>query len=156
MLAASGEKAAELAGEIGDGLFGLAPDAELIKTFDKSGGKGKSKYGQFHVCVAETEERAREIVHKQWPISGLTGELSAILPTPRHFEQACEMVTEEMAVKKIVCSSDPADHIKMIHDYVEAGYTHVGIHQIGTDHSRFFDLYRTEVVPEFTRVKAGR
>lgn len=155
LIAASGKKAAKLAGEIGDGLYGLAPDSELLQTFEQCGGKSKPKYGQFHVCVAKSEGEARRIVHERWPNGGLTGELNAVLPTPAHFEQACKMVSEEMAVDGVVCSSDPAAHIEMIQKYADAGYTHISIHQIGTDHSRFFNLYRSEVVPEFTRIKVG-
>lgn len=151
MIAASGEKAARLAGEIGDGLWGLAPDSELLGKFEDSGGENKPKYGQFHVCVASSESEAREIVHRRWPNGGLAGELNAILPTPAHFEQACQMVSEEMAVENIVCSTDPREHVDMVKKYTEAGYTHVSIHQIGTDHGRFFELYSKEVVPEFTK-----
>jgi coenzyme F420-dependent glucose-6-phosphate dehydrogenase len=150
LIAASGEKAAELAGEIGDGLWGLAPDSKLLQEFERSGGEGKPRYGQFHVCVASTEKEARQLVHERWPNGGLTGELNAILPTPAHFEQACQMVSEEMAVDGIVCSDEPSAHMEMIKKYVDAGYTHVAIHQIGIDHSRFFDLYSREVVPEFS------
>ena len=153
LIAASGEKAARLAGEIGDGLWGLAPDSELLETFEDSGGKEKPKYGQFHVCVASSEGEAREIVHRRWPNGGLAGELNAILPTPAHFEQACQMVSEDMAVKNIVCSTDPEEHIETVKKYAEAGYTHVSVHQIGTDHPRFFELYSKEVVPEFTRAR---
>ena len=155
IVAASGQKAARLAGEIGDGFWGLAPDSELLDTFQKSGGESKPRYGQFHACVASSESEARKIVHERWPNGGLSGELNAILPTPAHFEQACQMVSEEMAVENIVCSNDPGEHIEMIKKYAEAGYTHVSVHQIGTEHSRFFDLYSQEVVPEFTRRKVG-
>lgn len=155
LIAASGTKAAELAGEIGDGFWGLAPDSDLLQKFEEQGGKGKPKYGQFHVCVASSEEEARRIVHERWPNGGLSGELNAILPTPAHFEQACEMVSKEMAVKNIVCSTEASSHIEMVKKYVEAGYTHVSIHQIGTDHTRFFELFEKEVVPEFKRVKVA-
>lgn len=59
-VAASGKKAAELAGRIGDGFWGLEPDAELIETFEQAGGQGKPRYGHFHVCVAKTEDEARK------------------------------------------------------------------------------------------------
>lgn len=156
VVAGSGKKAAQVAGEIGDGFWGLAPDEALIGTFEKRGGKGKPKYGQFHVCVAGSEAKAKQIVHKQWPNSGLTGELSAILPTPAHFEQACEMVTEEMASKNIVCTANAADHIGMIKKYAKAGYTHVSIHQIGVEHKAFFELYQKEVIPELSSLLVAR
>ncbi|MFA5505067.1 MAG: TIGR03557 family F420-dependent LLM class oxidoreductase [Vulcanimicrobiota bacterium] len=155
VVAASGKKAARLAGQIGDGFWGLAPDRELLQTFETAGGQGKPKYGQFHVCVAKTEEEARRLVHKQWPNGGLAGEINFVLPTPAHFEQACEMVTEEMATENIVCSARAEDHVKMIKKYADAGYTHVNVHQIGHHHQRFFELYQKEVLPEFTRVPVG-
>ena len=43
MVAASGPKAAELAGEIGDGLVATAPDRELVSTFDGAGGSGQAE-----------------------------------------------------------------------------------------------------------------
>jgi G6PDH family F420-dependent oxidoreductase len=148
VVAASGNKAARLAGKIGDGMWGLAPDKDLLETFEQAGGKGKPKYGQFHVCVASSKDEAEEIAHRQWANSGLKGELNAILPTPAHFEQACQMVSKEMATKNIVCTSNASDHLDMIKTYAKAGYTHVCVHQIGTDHSRFFDLYQKEILPE--------
>src|SRR5439155_1649957 len=51
-IAAAAANAAELAGRIGDALIATAPDPDVVKAFDKAGGKGKPKYGQFHVCVA--------------------------------------------------------------------------------------------------------
>lgn len=70
-------------------MWGLSPEKKLLETFDQAGGRGKPKYGQFHVCVAKTENEARKLAHKYWANTGLKGELSAILPTPAHFEQAC-------------------------------------------------------------------
>lgn len=146
-VAASGKKAAKLAGEIGDGFWGLAPDSELLEIFDKAGGKGKRKYGQFHVCVARSKDEAVKIAHKHWANTGLPGELNVILPTPAHFEQACELVREEDVEKKLACGPDPAEHIKMFKEYFEAGYTHVSVHQVGPDHKLFFELYEKEVLP---------
>lgn len=155
-VAASGEKAATLAGKIGDGFWGLAPDSELLEIFDKAGGSGKPKFGQFHVCVAKTEAEARKIAHHRWANTGLKGELMAVLPTPAHFEQACELVTEEMVAEKVICSNKPDQHIEMIKKYLDAGYTSISIHQIGADHEPFFELYQKEVLPAFELAAAGK
>jgi coenzyme F420-dependent glucose-6-phosphate dehydrogenase len=146
-VAASGEKAATLAGRIGDGFWGLAPESELLEVFEKAGGKGKPKYGQLHVCVAKSEQEARRIAHKHWANTGLQGELMAILPTPAHFEQACQIVTPELVAEKVMCGSDAQKHLDKLEEYFKAGYTHVSVHQIGPDHSRFFELYDSEVLP---------
>jgi coenzyme F420-dependent glucose-6-phosphate dehydrogenase len=41
MVAASGPRAAEAAGRIGDGLINTAPDAEVVRTFDGNGSAGR-------------------------------------------------------------------------------------------------------------------
>lgn len=150
-VAAGGPQAARLAAEIGDGFWGLDPSSELIDTFQTNGGKDKPRYGQFHVCVADSAKQARKIVHKQWSNGGLSGELNWILPTPEHFEQAVEMVSEEMACENIVCGSDPEEHMEMIGKFAQAGYTAVSVHNIGPDQSAFFDLYSQRVLPELSR-----
>ena len=47
-------------------------------------------------AVADTEDEGVEIAHRLWANAGLPGELSQVLPSPKHFEQASELVTEEM------------------------------------------------------------
>ena len=85
-IAASGEETARLAGEIGDGYIGTSPEAELVRTFDASGGKGKPRYAQVTVCYAQDEAEARRMAFEIWPNSALRGELTVELPLPRHFE----------------------------------------------------------------------
>jgi len=52
MVAASKPGAAELAGRVGDGLISFEPKADLVKTFERAGGKGKPRFGQLTVCYA--------------------------------------------------------------------------------------------------------
>jgi G6PDH family F420-dependent oxidoreductase len=77
MLAASGPKAAELAGGIGDGLISTAPEKEIIQIFQTAGGKDKPCYGQLTVCWAETKDQAQQMAHEIWPNAGLTGQAGA-------------------------------------------------------------------------------
>jgi G6PDH family F420-dependent oxidoreductase len=148
MMAASGSSSIETAGELADGLISLAPKKEIIQQFTEAGGEGKPRYGQLTVCWAETEEEARETVHKIWPNSGLTGQLSQELRNIAHFEQAVEMVSEEDATKDIICGPDPQKHVEGIQAFIEAGYDHIYIHQIGRNQAGFFDFYAAEVLPE--------
>src|SRR5882757_4933418 len=71
MVAASKPQAAELAGECADGLISTAPDADLVKRFEKSGGKGKPCYGQVTVCYAASEDEAARAARKYWPNAGV-------------------------------------------------------------------------------------
>jgi coenzyme F420-dependent glucose-6-phosphate dehydrogenase len=148
-VAASGTKAAELAGGIGDGLIGIEADAELIRTFDGAGGRGKPRYGEATVCWAASDAEARKTALEYWPISGLKGELTAELATPAHFEQAAQLVTEEAIAEAVVCGPDPERHVAKLREYLDAGYDHVWVHQIGPDQEGFFRFYEREVLPKF-------
>jgi hypothetical protein len=77
--------------------------------------------------------------------------LSWELPLPKHFEDVAELVTEDAVAEEIVCGPDPERHIKAIMKYVEAGFDHIGIHQVGPDQAGFFRFYATEVLPQIDR-----
>jgi len=146
-VAASGEKSAQLAGEIGDGYIGTSPEGELVQKFDASGGHGKPRYAQVTVCYAQDEAEARRMAYEIWPNSALRGELTVELPLPRHFEQASKMAREEDVAKMIVCGPDPERHIEKIRQYEEAGFDHIYVHQVGPDQDGFFRFYEREVLP---------
>jgi coenzyme F420-dependent glucose-6-phosphate dehydrogenase len=149
MIAAKGPKAAELAGEVGDGFINTAPEKAPIQTFEESGGAGKPKYGQLTVCWAASEEEAKQTAHKIWPNGGLKGPLSTELALPEHFQQAAAMVKPEDVAKEVVCGPDPQRHLDMIRKYIEAGYDHVYVHQVGPDQEGFFRFYQREILPQF-------
>jgi coenzyme F420-dependent glucose-6-phosphate dehydrogenase len=146
LVAAKGDRATELAGRIGDGLVGLAPERHIIRTFEGAGGKGKPRYGQVHVCWADDEQTARKTALEWWPNTAVPGELTVELPLPRHFEQASETVEEDDVAEKVVCGPDPDRHLEMIKRFADAGYTHVYVHQIGPDQEGFFRFYEREVI----------
>jgi G6PDH family F420-dependent oxidoreductase len=148
-VAVSGGRSADLAAELGDGLFGTSPEAETIERFRRQGGAGKPTYGQIHVCWARSEEEAVRTALERWPNAALSGSFFLELPLPSHFEEAAELVEEEDIADSIVCGPDPARHISAIAEYIEAGYDHVYLHQIGPDQEGFFDFYEREVLPHF-------
>jgi coenzyme F420-dependent glucose-6-phosphate dehydrogenase len=148
MVAASGQHAAEVAGRIGDGLINVAPVEDIVEHFQRAGGNGKPRYGQLTVCWAQDEAAGRQMAHEYWPNSGVQGELSQELPSPAFFEQAAKMVREEDIAEKIPCGPDAERHIKQIKAFVEAGFDHVYIHQIGPDQEGFFQFYERHVLPK--------
>jgi G6PDH family F420-dependent oxidoreductase len=154
MVAAAGPQAAEMAGRLGDGLISTAPDEEIVSTFEDAGGAGKPHYGQLTVCWAKDEATARRTAYEIWPNAGLKGELSQELPTPAHFEQAAQMVSEDAIAEEIVCGPDPERHIAAIQKYIDAGYGHVYIHQVGPDQEGFFQFYAQHILPKFQAQRA--
>ena len=145
-----GPKATRLAGRIGDGYMNVQPDAEMLELFRSSGGGDKPAHGAFKVCYGEDEAERRRTAHRLWANEGLPGELAQVLATPRHFEQASTLVTEEMIAESIPCGPDPEPHRETIRQFDEAGYDEVYVSQIGGNAEAFFDLYRKEILPEFS------
>jgi len=150
MVAAGGVKSAELAARIGDGLISTAPDRELVEAFDRAGGTGP-RYAQVTMCWGPDEAAARKLALEIWPNAGITGELSQELPTPAHFQQAAQMVTEEALAEKVVCGPDLERHLEAIQAYVDAGFDHIFLHQIGPDQAAFLDLCQREIIPAFAK-----
>ena len=147
MVAASGPKSVDLAGRIGDGLIGLAPDEKITNGFDEAGGSGKPRYGQVHVCWAEDESEARRTAHKWWPNTAVPSKLNWELPLPSHFEAAVESVEEDDVAESVICGPDPDGYRKAIQEFVGAGYDHVYLHQIGPDQEGFLRFYERELQP---------
>ena len=142
-----GPKAATLAGRIGDGYINTKPDGELLRRFRTSGGGDRPAQAGFKVCWAATEQQGVETVHRLWPNSMLPGELAQVLPTPRHFEQASDLVTEDMVRSTVPCGPDPHRHLESLRDYAGAGYDEVYVQQIGPDQEAFFAGWAEHVLP---------
>jgi G6PDH family F420-dependent oxidoreductase len=155
VVAAGGLEAAELAARIGDGLVATSPDPELVERYRDEGGDGPL-YGQLTVCVARTEQEARRTALEWWPNAGLEGSLGQELPLPSHFEEAAVMVDEEAIAGSVVCGQDPDAHLEGIARFVDAGFDHVYVHQVGPDQDVFFDLYAAEVLPAAESILSGR
>ncbi len=147
VVAAGGPKAATLAGRIGDGLCATTAERSLVEGFERAGGTGKPRYGQMTVCWAEDEASARRTAHELWAFAALPGELSQELPTPAHFEQAVQIVTEEQVAESIVCGPDPERHIAKLREYADAGFDHVYVHQVGPNQEGFLRFYEREILP---------
>ncbi|MFC1415851.1 LLM class F420-dependent oxidoreductase [Streptacidiphilus cavernicola] len=146
-----GPRSAELAGRIGDGFVTMQPDADLVGAFREAGGTGKPVLGGLKVCWNPDRDTAVKTVHRLWPTELLPGELAQILPTPEHFEQASQLVTEQQVADAVVCGDDPAQHAAAVGAYVEAGFDEVFVGQVGQDYHGFFDFYRDRVLPELRK-----
>jgi coenzyme F420-dependent glucose-6-phosphate dehydrogenase len=146
VVAAAEPDAVELAARIGDGLVSTAPEQELVQAYLEADGKGP-RYGQVTVCWAETEEDALRTAADVWPIAGLKGPLTQELPLPEHFEEAAAMVSGDDIAERIVCGPDPERHIAGIEKFVDAGFDHVYVHQVGPDQEGFLDFYEREILP---------
>jgi len=150
-VAASGSETARLAARIGDGLIALAP--KTAAKFAAAGGADKPRYGHVTVCWARNDETARKIALEHWQNAALPGHLNTEIATPRLFESATALVREQDIADSIVCSASAKAHVEAIQEFVDAGYDHVYVHQVGPDQDGFFRFYEREILPHFHRAE---
>jgi G6PDH family F420-dependent oxidoreductase len=140
-----GPKSVRVAARIADGYMTTMPDPELIGLYRSEGGRGPVQAGT-KVCYGPDEAQARRTVRRLWPNEALPGELAQVLPTPAHFEQACELVTEEMISESVPCGPDLDRHLAAIDEYAQAGVDELFVQQIGPDQGAFFDTWAPAVL----------
>jgi G6PDH family F420-dependent oxidoreductase len=144
-----GPRAVDLAARIGDGYVITMPDADLIGRFRSNGGGDKVVQAGIKVCWGPDEAEARRTVRRLWPNEGLPGELAQVLPSPAHFEQATELVTEDMLAEAVPCGPDLDRHLAAIQEFADAGVDELYVHQIGGPGDDFFGTYAKEILRRF-------
>jgi len=145
-----GPKATRLAARVGDGFCTVQPDREAVDRYREEAADGERLVaGGMKVCWGDSEQAARATAHRLWPNEQLPGELSQILPSPAHFEQASQLVDEEAVAEVVPCGPDLERHLEAIGRYEDAGFDELYIQQIGNDQERFFEVYANEILPRF-------
>jgi G6PDH family F420-dependent oxidoreductase len=147
-VSAFGPKAVDVAARIGDGFVSVSPDEDLLSRYRKQAGVDKVIQGGFKVCYADTPEEGASIAHRLWANSGLPGELAQVLPSPRHFEQASSLVTEEMTRSSVVCGRDSAKHADAFEPYLNAGFDEIYVANMGPHYADMIRMYGDEVLPK--------
>jgi G6PDH family F420-dependent oxidoreductase len=152
LMSGFGPKAIDVAARIADGFISTTPSADDVTRFREHGGGEKTAQAGYKVCWSRDDETAVKTAHRLWANSGVPGELAQVLPSPRHFEQVSQLVTEDMTRDSIAYGADVSRHLEAFRPYVEAGYDEVYISQMGgmdpaTSYTGFFDFYRDEVLP---------
>jgi G6PDH family F420-dependent oxidoreductase len=146
VIAASGQAAAEMAGEMGDGLVSTAPDEEVVAAFREAGGGGKPTYAEISVAFDRSRDAGLERAAATWPLNGIPGELSQELPLPRHFEQAAGGVQPADLRDQVPAGPDAGPYLEAIERFAKAGFDHVALHQIGEDQAGFIEFARRELL----------
>jgi G6PDH family F420-dependent oxidoreductase len=144
-----GPKSVDLAARIGDGYCSTMPDAELVGRFRSGGGGEKLTQAGTKVCWGPDEQECVRTVHRIWPNESLPGELAQVLPTPPHFEQATQLVTEQMIAESVPCGPDVEAIAAAFQEYADAGYDELYVQQIGPRQEEFFALLERELLPRF-------
>ncbi|MCW2691869.1 MAG: class F420-dependent oxidoreductase [Mycobacterium sp.] len=149
LMSGFGPKATRLAARIADGYMNASPDGELVELYRSAGGTGVAQAG-VKFGWAPTLEEGRANVARLWKNDSLPGELAQLLPTPEHFEQAQQLVSDEMAGGSLACGPDPEPYLERLQAYVDAGFDEIYLSQIGPDQEGFLRFAEKELLPHFS------
>jgi G6PDH family F420-dependent oxidoreductase len=147
-VAVSGPRSCSIAGTHADAMIAVQPDRELGHAFDGAGGTGKPRIGQVGLAYDADRSAATKRAHEQfrWFLGGW--DVMAELPGPKHFAAASTLVREEDVAEQVSCGPDVAAHLAAVKKFVDAGFTHVAVVQIGGDsQDPFFDWAERELLP---------
>ena len=146
VIAAGGPKAARFAGEKGDGLLATEPRSDLIEAFRAAGGSGPC-YAEVAMCCSAREDDARHTAHHyfRWSLTGWP--VQAELPDSKAFAAASQYLSAEAVADKISCGPSAQGHLEAIGKFIDAGFDHLILVQIGRDQRYFFDLFARELAP---------
>jgi G6PDH family F420-dependent oxidoreductase len=147
-VAASGPASGALAARRGDALIAVQPDPELVEGFDAAGGAGKPRIGQAALSYDTDPSAAAKRAHEQFRWFSAGWPVMAELPGPKHFAAASQSVREEDVTKQVPCGDDVDAVVSSVRRFVDAGFTHVALVQIGEDQQApFFDWAERELLP---------
>lgn len=153
-IAAGGPEAARLAGRKGDALVATEPRADLVEAFVSAGGSGP-RYAEVALCYAEREENARETAHRYFRWAAAGWPVMAELPDVDSFAAASQHVSPEAIAQVVSCGPSLDRHLEAIDRYVEAGFDHIILVQIGPAQEAFFHLFERELAPAIRGRKAA-
>jgi G6PDH family F420-dependent oxidoreductase len=144
VIAAGGANAARLAARKGEGLIATEPRGDLVEAFVSAGGSGP-RYAEVAMCYAEREEDARTTAHHyfRWSVTGWP--VLAELPDTNGFAAASRHVSPETVAQFVSCGPSPERHLQSIDRYIQAGYDHIVLVQIGPDQDGFLGFFEREL-----------
>lgn len=156
-VAASGPKAAEHAGRTADGFIctsgkgaELYRDTLLPAVRRGAVGAGRDPDAlelmiEMKVSLDEDREQALRDT-REWAALALPAEDKAGVDDPREMERRATAAADRAHTRFIV-STDPAEHVARIREYVALGFTHLVFHFPGPDQERALRRYAKEVLP---------
>jgi len=157
-VAASGAKAAELAGQVADGFIctsGKGPELycdtllPAVERGAQAAGRDPARIEKMiEVKVSFDHDRQRAMADTRfWAALALPAEDKAGVEDPIEMEKRADALPIEKAASRFIVSTDPDEHVEQIGAYVELGFRHLVFHAPGPNPSRFLDSYAREILP---------
>jgi G6PDH family F420-dependent oxidoreductase len=150
VIAAGGARAASIAARKGDGVIATEPRGDLVEAFVSAGGSGP-RYTEVAICYGGREAEAQQTAHRyfRWSITGWP--VMAELPDTESFAAASRHVSPETVAQKVSCGPSADRHLQAIDRYIQAGYDHIILVQIGPNQDEFLEFFERELAPNLRK-----
>jgi G6PDH family F420-dependent oxidoreductase len=143
-VAAGGPRAARLAAELGDGLFATEPRPDLVAAYRDAGGSGP-RYAEVPLAWAPDTDAAVKSAHELFRFGPTGWKVQAELPNPINFEAATAFVRPDDIRESFGCGPDPARHLEVAQQFVDAGFDRLCLINAGPDPDGFLDFFASEL-----------
>ncbi len=153
IVASGGARASKLAAELGDGLFGVDPDPDLVDAYEGAGGSGP-KYCEVPTAWADSEDAAVDHAHEVFRFGALGWKVMSELPNPINFEAAAEHVTKDTVRESFACGPGVERHTEVFGEFVDAGFERLALLPAGPDPDALFEAFEGEL-GEALRTRLG-
>jgi G6PDH family F420-dependent oxidoreductase len=148
-VAVSGRQSCRLAGRLADAMIAVEPKAELGAMFDAAGGAGKPRIGQLPVSYDADRDAAVARAHQQFRWFAGGWKVNAELPGTAAFDAASQFVRPEDVGEQLPCGADVDEYVDKLRPFVDAGFTHVALVQVGAEHQQpFIGWAERELLPK--------
>ncbi|WP_147261517.1 TIGR03557 family F420-dependent LLM class oxidoreductase [Pseudonocardia hierapolitana] len=130
-VAVSGEQSVAALAPVADAMVAVEPLPELVDGFDAAAGTRLPKIGQQPVCWGQSRAAAVALAHDQFRWFAGGWKVNAELPGTAAFAAATQFVKPDDVAGAIPCGPDVAAHVEAVRPFVDAGFTHVALVQVG-------------------------
>ena len=152
-LAVSGPSSIRVAAKHADCMISVAPDPALVRGFADAGGAGKPAYGQLAISYDRDEATARARARELWRWGAAGWLVQAELPDPKAFDAYSRYVREEDIGEIVSCGPDVGTHVSAVRKFLDAGFTHVALVQVGAEsQGEFISWSQGELLPALRKL----
>ena len=132
-VAVSGGQSVESFARVADAMIAVEPLPELVECFDAAAGTSLPKIGQQPICWDPNRDTAIARGHDQFRWFAGGWKVNAELPGTAAFAAATQFVQPDDVSGAVPCGPDVAAHVEAVRPFVDAGFTHVALVQVGGD-----------------------
>jgi coenzyme F420-dependent glucose-6-phosphate dehydrogenase len=153
--AALTEPTAKWAGGWADGLITTSRDPQelkrIIDAFKEGGGEGKPVYLKVQLSYDQSFSAALAGAHEQWKNNVFASMLLSDVELPSGLQAAGAMVRPDDMQQFVRISDSTARHIDWLAADIEAGVSHLYLHNVNRNQEQFIEAFGQHVLPHFVR-----